>query len=219
MAPGKLIILTDGGEFIEVMFNPNSYSITKQVVWTPEAKTMEGGSTTDRNANAPTNAFAGGHPRQLNLELFYDTTESNIVTRDVRLHTDRIVRLTRIARGKKQPPVCTVMWGVQKTEDFPFVGTISSLTQNFVLFDQIGRPLRATLNVTFTEFLNRDDDERLTDPEMTTRVVRLGDSLASIAADIYSDPSQWRTIAKANGIENPLQVPPGAKLTLPKIQE
>lgn len=217
MAPGKLIILTDGGELIEVMFNPNSYTITKQVAWTPATKSTDGGPTTDRNANAPTNTFAGGNARQLNLELFYDTTESNIAARDVRLQTDRIVRLTRISRDKEQPPVCTVMWGVQKTEDFPFVGTISSLTQNFVLFDQIGRPLRATLNVTFTEFLNRDDDERVTDPETTTRVVRLGDSLASIAADVYRDPSQWRAIARANGIENPLKVPAGAKLTIPKI--
>lgn len=216
MVPGKLNILTDGGEFIEVMFNPNSYTITKQVAWTPAATTKEGGCTTDSRANAPTNAFGGGHSRQLNLELFYDTTESNMLLRDVRLHTDRIVRLTRIVRKDGQPPVCTLLWGAQKTADFPFVGTISSLTQNFVLFDQMGRPLRATLNVTFTEFLNRDDDERLNDPETTTRVVRRGDSLASIAAAVYRDPAQWRVIAKANDIEDPLKVRAGAKLTLPK---
>lgn len=216
MAPGKLTIQTDDGSPIEVMFNPNSYTITKQVAWTPSSKTTMGSATTDSHANAPTTEFAGGHSRQLTLELFFDTTESSIDSRDVRLQTDKIARLTRIARKNRQPPVCTVLWGVHKTEDFPFVGTISSLTQNFVLFDQVGRPLRATLNVTFTEFLNRDDDERLTDPETTTRIVRRGDSLASIAADAYSDPSQWRVIAKANGIENPLAVPAGAKLTLPK---
>lgn len=215
MAPDKLKILTDADEPIEVMFNPNSYTITKQVAWRPSAETTVAPATTDRNENAPTTEFAGGNSRVLTLQLFYDTTESSAAERDVRLKTDRIVRLTRIARKDGQPPVCTVLWGEKKTEDFPFVGTISSLTQNFVLFDQVGRPLRATLDVAFTEFLERKAG-RLTDPQTTTRVVRQGDSLASIAAAVYRDPSQWRVIARANGIENPLAVPPGAKLTLPK---
>ena len=216
MAPSKLIILTDIGAPIEVMFNPNSYTVSKQVAWNPSSNTTQGCSTTDVKANAPTTAFGGGHSRQLGLELFFDTTEADIALRDVRLQTDQIVRLTKIARKNGQPPVCTVLWGVQKTEDFPFVGTVSDLQQTFVLFDQVGRPLRATLKVTFTEFLDRDDDERLTDPETTSRVVRRGDSLASIAADAYGDPTQWRAIAEANGIENPFAISAGATLTIPK---
>src|SRR5262245_57591965 len=115
MAPGKMIILTDSGPPIQVMFNPNSYTITKEVAWNPSSQTTVGCATTDVKANAPTTSFAGGHSRQLSLELFFDTTESNIATRDVRLQTDQIVRLTRIARKNGQPPVCTVLWGVQKT--------------------------------------------------------------------------------------------------------
>jgi nucleoid-associated protein YgaU len=60
------------------------------------------------------------------------------------------------------------------------------------------------------------DDQKKTDPELTTRVVRRGDSLASIAAQVYDDPSAWRAIARANRIENPLAIAPGTKLTLPK---
>ena len=216
MAPIKLLIIPEGGIPIDVMLNPNSYTITKDVSWNASTQTTAGCATTDIKANAPTTSFGGGHSRVLSLELFFDSTEMHELVRDVRIQTDQLVRLTRIARKTGRPPVCTVLWGVQKTEDFPFVGTVSSLSQRFVLFDQIGRPLRATLNVTFTEFLNRDDDERITDPETTTRVVRRGDSLASIAADVYGDPTQWRLIAEANGIENPLDVPAGSKLTLPQ---
>jgi len=216
MAPSKLIILPLGGIPIEVMFNPNSYTITKGVVWDPSTKTTAGSATSDVKANAPATSFGGGQSRQLALELFFDTTESNALTRDVRLQTDQIVRLTRIERKNGRPPVCTVLWGPQKTEDFPFVGTLSNLTQSFVLFDQIGRPLRATLNLTFNEFLNRGDDERITDPQTTTRIVRRGDSLASIAAEVYRNPAEWRVIANANGIENPFDLPAGSKLTLPK---
>ena len=216
MAPSKLTIQPKGDTPIEVMFNPNSYTITKNVAWRPSTDTIGGGLPTDVRANAPVTSFGGGGSRELSLELFFDTTEADPQERDVRLETDQIVRLTRIARKSGRPPVCDVNWGTNKTEDFPFVGTISALTQRFTLFDQIGRPLRAFLNITFTEFLNRDDDQRLTDPETTTRVVRRGESLASIAADVYGDPGQWRVIAIANAIEDPFVLPAGSKLTLPK---
>jgi nucleoid-associated protein YgaU len=216
VAPIKLMILPESGIPIEVMFNPNSYTISKGVTWKPSTAQTAGSADTDAKANAPTTSFGGGESRVLSLELFFDSTELPELARDVRLQTDQIVRLTRIGRKAGRPPVCTVFWGVQKTEDFPFVGTVSGLSQRFVLFDHVGRPLRATLDLTFTEFLNRDDDERITDPETTSRVVRRGDTLASIAADVYGDPTQWRLIAAANGIENPLDIPAGSKLTLPQ---
>jgi nucleoid-associated protein YgaU len=216
VAPSKLTILPQGGVPIEVTFNPNSYTISKTVAWHPSTNTTTGAAKTDVKANAPVTSFGGGGARHLTLELFFDATESPLPVRDVRLQTDPVVRLTRIERKNARPPVCVVLWGPNKTEDFPFVGTVSDLTQRFVLFDQVGRPLRATLNVTFTEFLNRDDDERLTDPETTTRIVRRGDSLASIAAEVYRDPAEWRVIAAANGIEDPFVLPAGSRLTLPK---
>jgi nucleoid-associated protein YgaU len=216
MAPSKLTIQPKGAEPIEVMFNPNSYTITKMVSWKPSTTTTAGRAKTDVKANAPVTGFGGGGSRELSLELFFDTTEADSDSRDVRLETDKIVRLTRIARKNGRPPVCDVNWGIRKTEDFPFTGTVSALTQRFVLFDEVGQPLRALLTVTFTEFLNREDDERITDPETTTRIVRRGDSLASIAAEAYRDPSAWRLIAVANGIEDPLALSVGSKLTLPK---
>lgn len=216
MAPAKLIILPIGGIPIEVMFNPNSYRISKTVAWEPSTNGAVGGTTTDRRANAPISSFGGGSARELSLELFFDSTEIDGEARDVRLHTDAIVRLTRIERKHDRPPVCIVSWGTRKTEDFPFTGTVTSLSQRFVLFDQIGRPLRAFLDVTFREFLDREDDKRLTDPETTTRIVRRGESLAGIAAEVYRDPGAWRAIARANGIEDPLVLPAGIRLTVPK---
>lgn len=214
MAPSKLTIQPAGApDSIKVMFNPNSYTITKSVDW----KTTAAGASNEVRANAPMLSFGGGGSRELTLQLFFDSTEKPEDARDVRLETDKIVALTRIARKKGRPPVCTVSWGeADNRADFPFTGVVSALKQNFVLFDQVGRPLRAWLDVTFTEFLNRNDDERKTDPETTTRVVRRGDSLATIAADVYGDATQWRVIANANGIEDPFVLPAGSTLTLPK---
>lgn len=215
MALSKLTIEPEGarndGDFIHVQFNPNSYTISKSVVWSTSA-------TADAKANAPILSFGGGEARLLELELFFDTTEVPTgPDRDVRVQTDRIVELTRIAPEKGRPLTCTVNWGVSdKRQDFPFKGVITKLSQQFVLFDQDGRPLRARLNVTLTEFLDRTDDHRKTDPETTTRIVRRGDSLATIAADFYGDAASWRVIALANGIEDPFLLPAGSTLTLPQ---
>ena len=201
-------IKTEEDGSITVAFNPTTYSISKSLSWN---------GPPDRRANAPTLTFGGGNSRQLALELFFDSTEMTGPERDVRRQTDRIVRLTRILRhlDNPRPPICKLDWG-GKSEDFPFVGIVNSLEQQFLLFDATGQPLRATLKVAFQEFLVLSDDQRKTDPELTTRVVRRGDSLASIAAQVYDDPSAWRAIARANRIENPLAIAPGTKLTLPK---
>jgi len=201
-------IKTEADGSIAVAFNPTTYSISKSLSWN---------GPPDRRTNAPTLTFGGGNSRQLALELFFDSTEMTGPERDVRRQTDRIVRLTRILRhlDNPRPPICKLDWG-GKSEDFPFVGIVNSLEQQFLLFDATGQPLRATLKVAFQEFLVLSDDQRKTDPELTTRVVRRGDSLASIAAQVYDDPSAWRAIARANRIENPLAIAPGTKLTLPK---
>jgi hypothetical protein len=201
-------IKTEEDGSITVAFNPTTYSISKSLSWTAS------GGSNDTRTNAPTLAFHGGSSRQLGLELFFDSTDSQ---RDVRLQTDRIVRLTHILRhlDNPRPPICRLEWG-GKSADFPFVGIVSSLEQQFLLFHATGQPLRATLKVAFLEFLVLGDDQKKTDPELTTRVVRRGDSLASIAAQVYDDPSAWRAIARANRIENPLAIAPGTKLTLPK---
>jgi hypothetical protein len=69
--------------------------------------------------------------------------------RDVRLQTDRIVRLTHILRhlDNPRPPICKLDWG-GKTANFPFVGIVG-LEQQFLLFHATGQPLRATLKVVF----------------------------------------------------------------------
>jgi nucleoid-associated protein YgaU len=94
---------------------------------------------------------------------------------------------------------------------------ISSLKQTFVLFDQTGVPLRATLDVTFVEFLNRNDDAKVTAPGAKQATARLGDSLPTISFDAFGDPTLWRTIADANAIEDPFALAVGSVLTLPKL--
>jgi hypothetical protein len=212
---GKLIIKPLDSDLpeIAVLFNPNSYSITKPVVWT---------GTNDRGLNAPSLVFGGGGSRTLTMELLFDVTEpiDGKVIKDVRDKTNAVVALTRIERKGKTPapPVCEVSWGSAPPNlDFPFVGVITNLTQNFKLFRSTGEPVRATLNVTMTEFLDAVKDKKETDPELTTRRVRRGDTVTSIAAEVYQDPTEWRAIAEANNLDDPRRLQIGRTLTIPKL--
>ena len=218
----KLLItpLTEALSAISVMFNPSSYSISKSVTWSTPGSAFGKGSDTDRSVNAPTLVFGGGGSRQLSLELFFDVTEpvDGRTIRDVREKTDAIVALTRIDPKQGRPPVCQVTWGdAPGRYDLPVTGVVTSLSQSFTLFRPTGEPVRATLSVTFLEFLDPGVDQRLTDPELTTRVVRGGDSLPNIAAEFYGDPRMWRVIAEANDLVDPQRLGIGQTLTIPKV--
>ncbi|HLG13134.1 MAG TPA: LysM peptidoglycan-binding domain-containing protein [Blastocatellia bacterium] len=212
---------------IKVMFNPASYSISKSVTWSAAATGSEGGkkgAATTRKLNEPLLDFGGGDSRTLSLDLFFDVTEHPTVNgqevTDVRVLTNEFVKLTRIERvGKKpRPPVCLITWGTAppKNSDFPFCGVVTSLTQKFTLFESDGRPVRAELGVSFKEFIPPKKDQRDTDPEFTTRIVKRGDTLSSIAAEMYSDPSRWRLLADANRLDDPRRLDVGVALRIPK---
>lgn len=212
---------------IEVMFNPTSYSISKSVNWHPPYSLMrsknKAENQTEKQYNAPRLEFGGGGSRVLTLELFFDVTEPSINSflpvDDVRTETNKIVVLTHIERDTQQPPICEVSWGTRTpaNSDFPFKGVITSLNQNFTLFKRNGKPVRANLSVTFTEFLDPGEDKRKTDPELTTRTVRHNDTLSSIANEVYNDPTRWRIIAEANQIDDPRSLQVGKTLTIPRL--
>lgn len=197
---------------ISVLFNPNSYSIVKPVTWSGQPA---------RGLNAPSLDFGGGGSRTLTLELFFDVTEpiDGVEVKDVREKTNAIVALTRIEAKKGRPPVCEVSWGgAPPGSDFPFRGVVTNLTQRFTHFRTTLEPVRANLTVVFLEFLPPEEDKRLTDPELSTRVVRRGDTVTSIAAEVYRDPALWRVIAQANNLDDPRRLEIGRVLTVPKLR-
>jgi hypothetical protein len=195
-----------------VLFNPTSYSINSSVSWEPQVS---------RELNAPSLTYGGGASRTLTLELFYDVTEPIDGSRinDVRRETNKVVTLARKDRDLGRPPVVAIEWGAAPLtgSDFPFTGVVTGLIQNFDFFSADGAPVRATLNVTFTEFADPEIDQRKLDPEFTTRVVKRGDTLSGIAAELYGDPRHWRIIAQANRLDDPRRLEIGRRLAVPKI--
>ena len=199
------------GEPISVQFNPTSYSVAKTVKWDAQANT---------SLNAPLLLFGGGGTRTLTLELFFDVTEpvDGQEFKDVRDLTDAVAALSRKIKDNAAPPVCEINWGAKTHgSDFPFTGVVTSFTQRFTHFASSGEPVRAFLTLTFSERGKPGEDLRDTDPELTTRVVKRGDTLTSIATEVYRDPTLWRVIAQANDLDDPRRPQIGQVLTVPKV--
>lgn len=177
--------------------------------------------------SSPIFQFVRGNARSVTMDLFFDTYEEKI---DVRIFTDRITGwdagsmfsslpgavkgLMDIDSDLHAPPVCLFIWGT-----FIFQCIIERVTKKFTLFLPLGIPVRATLSVTLKEYrepLLQITELSLLSSDLTkTWVVKKGDSLWSIAAKEYGDPSDWRLIADANHISNPRLLEPGQELVIP----
>jgi hypothetical protein len=200
-------------EFIDVEFNPSEYTL---------AKSAQIAEIAIPGLDSPVLQFIRGQNEKLTLELFYDTTSSGLGegggTVDVRTLTRSIYQLVKVQPKTHAPPRLMFLWG-----SLSFHAIAESVTQKFTLFNPAGIPLRASLSVTFREYIPLRDQLRelnLQSPDQTKRrVVRQGDTLCLIAAEEYRDPRQWRIIAEHNAdmLPNLRRLPPGLVLMIPPL--
>ena len=200
----KATITPKDGDPISVLFNPAEYRLNK------------GNQISESDTPglaAPILQFIGGRSRTLSLDLFFDTFEART---DVSPLTDKIYALLEINRDTHVPPLCTFRWG-----RLVFTGVVETVDGRFTLFFPDGKPARATLSVSFKEAVDvtkavRENPTASVD-RRKTRTVKGGETLNTIAAEAYGDPGQWRPIARANGITNPLSLRPGQRLIVPPL--
>jgi len=195
---------------VVALFNPDEISYSGSVGWST-------GKSAQRDV--PERSFTGGD-RTLSLKLLFDTYDTpDLKKKDVRTeYTDKIFKLTQVEDAKHRPPVVELFWGKgQKL----LRGVIERLDQRFTLFMEDGTPVRATLTCSFKEWrTNLSDRQRqgLQSADIAQqKALRRGDTLSSLAAEEYGDPSAWRPIAEANGIDDPLRLPVGRALTVPPL--
>jgi hypothetical protein len=194
-----------GQDSFTVPFNPNNYSLSKanQIA---EAAVP--------GLNAPILQYVHGNTRTLDMELFFDTYEDGDPVTD---DTDNIYDLLLIDPSTHAPPICQVSWGT-----FVFQAVLDHVNGKFTLFLSDGTPVRATLNVTFKEYIDVDRLVR-TEPTQSAdhrklRVVKSGDRIDNIAGEEYGDPEKWRAIAEANHLDDPADFEPGDVLIIPALK-
>ncbi len=225
MALEKLTIEVEGSLAppIKALFNPERIQITRSG-WNQWF-----GELTGRD-----------QPATLTVDLFFDTTlrrsESllgklaaditpsavsglllgTFTPEDVRNYTQPIYNLTR-KKGNNKPPFCKIQWG--RGNVLLQRGFLKSVTKTLTHFWEDGTPVRAMLNCTFEEVLDPKFELKVQNPiDDPIRVVRRGETLSSIAAEEFNDPAQWRLIAEANQMDNPRQIVPGQRLTVPALR-
>ena len=205
MALEKATILnTDTNEKLTVLFNPEEYSLNRDNNFAQAA--VPGRS-------APLLQFTHGNLRTLEMELLFDTYEK---LRDVREETGKLLKLLDINPETHAPPVLLFVWGSLR-----FECVLARANQRFILFLPSGEPVRARVQVSFSEFTNSSleakEIKRETADFTKIRVVGQGETLSSIAGDVYANPTLWRPLAIRYGIDDPHALITGQKLVVPRL--
>jgi nucleoid-associated protein YgaU len=200
-----------GGISVPCMFNPHEYSVSKANTFHEEPR---------NNADTPQGEFFKSGSQTLQLKLVFDTFEQGS---DVSLLTNQLWKfmMTKTQTSTRQnekiePPQVAFEWGV-----FRFVSYITRMTQKFTLFKNDGTPVRASVDVTFTQYVDVNDYPAQNPSSGGGPIERIwkviaGDRLDIIAASVYGDATRWRLIAARNKIDNPLALRPGMHLRIPQ---
>ena len=197
-------------------FNPAQLSLSRRAQWkaTP--------AQTERVGPLP--EFMGAEPREMAVEIFLDSSDeptSNSVMKKVdSLLACCEVTTKSIAAKQPSPPWVVFQRGSFSTARF--TAYVSSVSADYTLFSTTGVPIRATCRVQLHEIPMKTKGQNPTSGALTAqRVHRVvaGDSLQSLAWREYGDAAAWRSIAEANGIDDPSRLPTGVELVLPATEE
>ncbi|MFN8375291.1 MAG: hypothetical protein U0694_20740 [Anaerolineae bacterium] len=197
-------------ETVYCTFNPFEYTLTKQNQWS---------MTPTTGGNVPEPSFQSGGPQTLRLTLYFDTTMDNS---DVRTYTDALWRMMMVVdanknpkSGKSEPPKVSFKWG-----RLYFTAYLTNMSQKFTLFKEDSTPIRCQVDITLEQKIDIDDykDQAplrgIQGAPKTANAVE-GDRLDNLLSRVAEEGvSALRRVAEENGIDNPLNIPPGSKLRI-----
>ncbi len=205
-----------GGAKVSVQFNPETLKVT----FANQLVQPQGG---DQAAGNTGRQFVGAGTTKLALTLWFDVTAmTEDAVDDVRRLTQKVIHFmtpTPDAKDKKKmvPPATRFVWG-----SFLFDGIVEGLEESLEFFAPDGKPLRAQITLTLgqqkilvSEFTG-DGNVPLKTGQTPLSQAKAGESVQSMtgAADKRANPSAWKQIASANGIEDPLRLSPGRMIDL-----
>jgi hypothetical protein len=203
----------------DVQFNPHTLKMSY--------------ATQKKNADAPNGSptqFVGEATTKLTMELVFDATQpagaQGAQAGDVRTLTQQLAYFL-IPQSSGTPPGLRFQWGSTL-----FEGVLDSMDETIDLFDEEGRPLRATVGISMTQQkIAYDPNRQLTPggglgvqlpggsaPSVPGTVplaqARGGEALAQLAG--RAGLPDWRAAATLNDIDNPRRLTTGALLELPR---
>lgn len=173
-------------------------------------------ATQSAGTSAPQQSFSGGEPDAVQLDLLLDGTGVVGDPGPIGDTLDTLLSLTKFQGDTHQPYYVHAYWG-----RFSFRGILTQADVTYKLFDRAGEPLRATVKLSLKEALSPEEvaaTNANTSPDLyQTWLVRDGETLDAIAAQVYGDPAYWRPLAAANRLPNPRGLVTGQLLMLPPL--
>ena len=223
-------LVEDSGERIHCLLNPNSLEI-RRLAGVQRRSSLRGPLVTEGLADDPV-LTTGGGSTEVDLQLLFDLAAEGAdeKTSDVRQLTGPLWRMS-----EGQPPLVRFVWG--KSWNMPAV--VVAASERLEHFGAGGSPRRSWLSLRLLrveESVERYDAKRRAPrPQQLTRRARSGDAavvrirelpgdgsgragerLDQVAQEQYGDPAYWRLLASANDLADPLNVPVGTRLRLPR---
>jgi len=175
-------------------------------------------ATQSAGTSQPQQSFSGGEPDQVAIDLLLDGTGVVGDAGSIGTKLDELLALTKFQGDTHQPYYVHAYWG-----RFAFRGILTQADVTYKLFDRDGEPLRATIKLAFKEALSPQEvqaADRPASPDLyQTWLVKEGETLDKIAADVYGDPAYWRPLASANRLPNPRGLRAGQVLILPPVAQ
>ncbi|MGR5176434.1 peptidoglycan-binding protein [Vibrio parahaemolyticus] len=171
---------------------------------------------------APTVQFQGYQSEKLDFEIMIDAT-GVVEYKKGKSVQDQLTLLKKVAyayNGKQhEPNPVKISWGTTLS----FRGRLTSMAVSYVLFDSSGVPLRATVSLSFTQFLTEKEKEALakkSSPDLTHHVIfKAGDTLPGLCHQIYNDSSYYPKVAAFNKLPSIRNINPGTRLYFPPLSQ
>jgi hypothetical protein len=188
-----------GGKEVTVQFNPQTLKLNFA-------------NEDNSGGQSPPKQSTGSGTSKMSVELLFDTSADGS---DVRKNTEKVAYFIMAPRGSDDKPVqpgLSFEWG-----SFIFRGVVKSMDETLDYFSEEGVPLRATISLSVArpniEFIEAAGGQgagnNATGATAPLEAARPNDNLQSLAAR-NGNSGDWKAIASANNIDDPLRLQAGA---------
>lgn len=186
----------DPSKSFTLPINPEQYSQNFKV----EYDTRRG-----HGRNGAAGRYKSTAPEELRLEFVFDGTGTvQGYAQEGKAVKDQIKEFLNFVYDRNgeihRPRFLQINWG----DYLVFPCFLTNLDINYTLFEESGDPLRAKLNCTFLNYVEREARERRdrnSSADLThKRLIQPGERLDLLTYKIYNDPKYVIQVAQANGL-------------------
>jgi hypothetical protein len=208
--PNQLDSGTEAGQLVKARlsefvayFNPESLSI--QVGRKVKETSTQDGKSSSHHLGIDQTTYS--------FKLLIDGTGvSGPKIPSVKAEVDKFIAFSQLGAenaGVRNVPFLELVWG-----DFYVQCQLESVTVNYTLFDPNGRPLRASMDCSFSEYMPQASTQEKA-PDLTTQIsLKAGESLLSVVGQQANGMVQVVNIARKNDLDSIRGAHTGATLLL-----